>query len=150
MRKEAPIGFVPQLGSTVFTRRGDIFTQEKRIEVFSSHQPGGLMNLLMGHNMMRHVRARPDVSVGVAARGEGDLAAIEARCNAVSKHINTSILSVPLAAGRPMQSIRANVKLAISGGQNEPRDAISGSVCTSLSGRVCAMVAQISHGASRQ
>src|SRR5215471_6964778 len=88
MRKEAPIAFVPQLGSTVFTRRGDIFTQEKRIEVFSSHQPGGLMNLLMGHNMVRHVRARPDVSVGVAARGEGDLAAIEARCNAVSKHLN--------------------------------------------------------------
>jgi hypothetical protein len=33
------------------------------------------MNVLMGHNMMRkdgrgaHVRARPDVSVGVAARG---------------------------------------------------------------------------------
>ena len=44
---------MPQLGSTVFTRRDDIFTQEKRIEVFSSHQPGGLMNVLMGHNMMR-------------------------------------------------------------------------------------------------
>ena len=53
MRKEASIAFVPQLGSTVFTRRDDIFTQEKRIEVFSSHQPGGLMNVLMGHNMMR-------------------------------------------------------------------------------------------------
>ena len=44
MRKEAPIAFVPQLGSTVFTRRDDIFTQEKRIDVFSSHQPAGLMN----------------------------------------------------------------------------------------------------------
>ena len=32
MRKEAPIAFVPQLGSTVFTRRDDIFSQEKRIE----------------------------------------------------------------------------------------------------------------------
>src|SRR5712664_1187752 len=53
MRKEAPIAFVPQLGSTVFTRRDDIFTQEKRIDVFSSHQPAGLMNRLMGHNMMR-------------------------------------------------------------------------------------------------
>ena len=53
MRKEAPIAFVPQLGSTVFTRRDDIFTQEKRIDVFSSHQPAGLMNVLMGHNMMR-------------------------------------------------------------------------------------------------
>src|SRR5829696_9297831 len=53
MRKETPIAFVPQLGSTIFTRRDDIFTQEKRIDVFSSHQPAGLMNRLMGHNMMR-------------------------------------------------------------------------------------------------
>src|SRR5256886_15426902 len=53
MRKEAPIAFVPRLGSTVFTRRDDIFTQEKRIDVFSSHQPAGRMNVLMGHNMMR-------------------------------------------------------------------------------------------------
>src|SRR3954454_3002169 len=53
MRKEAPIAFVPQLGFTVFTRRADIFSQEKRIDVFSSHQPAGLMNSLMGHNMMR-------------------------------------------------------------------------------------------------
>src|SRR5436853_662409 len=53
MRSEAPIAFVPQLGSTVFTRRDDIFSQEKRIDVFSSHQPAGLMNRLMGHNMMR-------------------------------------------------------------------------------------------------
>ena len=53
MRREAPIAFVPQLGSTVFTRRDDIFTQEKRVDVFSSHQPAGLMNTLMGHNMMR-------------------------------------------------------------------------------------------------
>src|SRR3977135_3690469 len=53
MRREAPIAFVPQLGSTIFTRRDDIFTCEKRIDIFSSHQPAGLMNTLMGHNMMR-------------------------------------------------------------------------------------------------
>src|SRR2546423_1017594 len=53
MRAEAPIAFVPQLGSTLFTRRDDIFVCEKRIDVFSSHQPAGLMNRLMGHNMMR-------------------------------------------------------------------------------------------------
>jgi len=73
MRREAPIAFVPQLGSTVFTRRDDIFSQEKRTDVFSSHQPAGLMNTLMGHNMMRkrrrcaHVGARGDVSVRLAA-----------------------------------------------------------------------------------
>src|SRR5256714_3922834 len=216
MRKQAPIAFVPQLGSTVFTRRDDIFTQEKRIDVFSSHQPAGLMNRLMGHNMMRkdgdaHMRERaamfPSVSPRtvrdtwirqfqahadrildqLARRRSADLCkalalplsaeclkditgltnmrfedmdawsqamidgianytgnrAVEARCHAatagidaaiddmipvVSKHPNTSILSVLLAAGQNIDSIRANVKLAISGGQNEPRDAISGSV----------------------
>jgi cytochrome P450 len=46
----------------------------------------------------------------------------------VTRHPNTSILSVLLAARQPIESIRANIKLAISGGQNEPRDAISGTV----------------------
>ena len=52
-RKEAPIVFVPQLGSTLLCSRDDIFVSEKQIDVFSSHQPQGLMNKLMGHNMMR-------------------------------------------------------------------------------------------------
>jgi cytochrome P450 len=216
MRQEAPIAFVPQLGSTVFTRRDDIFTQEKRIDVFSSHQPAGLMNRLMGHNMMRkdgdaHMAERaamfPSVSPRavrdiwrakfqahadrildqLAGRGHADLVkafalplsaeclkditgltnmryedmdawsqamidgianyardeAVEARCHAatagidaaiddmmpvVTRHPNGSILGVLLAAGQPIESIRANIKLAISGGQNEPRDAISGAV----------------------
>ena len=213
MRREAPIAFVPQLGSTVFTRRDDIFSQEKRTDVFSSHQPAGLMNTLMGHNMMRkdgdaHMSERaamfPSVSPrtvrdtwsrqfqshadrileALAPLGRADLCKafalplsaeclkditgltnmrfedmdawsqamidgianyggdkqVEARCHAatagidaaiddmipvLTKHPNHSILSVLLAAGQPMQSVRANIKLAISGGQNEPRDAIS-------------------------
>jgi cytochrome P450 len=216
MRKEAPIAFVPQLGSTVFTLRDDIFTQEKRIDVFSSHQPAGLMNRLMGHNMMRkdgdaHMSERAAMFPAVSPRavretwikqfqahadrildeiaptGHTDLtrelalplsaeclkditgltnmryqdmdawsqamidgianytgdSQVEARCRAatagidaaiddmipvVKKHPNTSILSVLLASGQPWDSIRANIKLAISGGQNEPRDAISGTV----------------------
>ncbi|MGB3043068.1 MAG: cytochrome P450 [Xanthobacteraceae bacterium] len=216
MRAETPIAFIPQLGSTIFTRRDDIFVSEKRIEVFSSHQPAGLMNVLMGHNMMRkdgdaHMSERaamfPAVSPrtvrdtwrtqfqahadrildDLAPRGRADLCkafalplsaeclkhitgltnmryqdmdawsqamidgianytgdkAVEARCNAatagidaaiddmipvVTKHPNQSILSVLMAAGMAMESIRANIKLAISGGQNEPRDAISGTI----------------------
>jgi cytochrome P450 len=216
MRKEAPIAFVPQLGSTIFTRRDDIFSQEKRIDLFSSHQPAGLMNRLMGHNMMRkdgeaHMSERaamfPSVSpravratwLGkfqahadrildeLVPRGSADLVkalalplsaeclkditgltnmrtqdmdawsqamidgianytgdpAVEARCHAatagidaaiddmvpvVTRQPDNSILSVLLQAGQPMDSVRANVKLAISGGQNEPRDAISGTV----------------------
>ena len=196
MRKEAPIAFVPQLGSTVFTRRDDIFSQEKRIDVFSSHQPAGLMNLLMGHNMMRkdgaahlsersamfpavsprtvretcsrQFQAHADRILGeLAPKGHADLCKefalplsaeclktitgltnmryqdmdawsqamidgianytgnkeIEARCNAatagidaaiddmvpaLTKHPNSSILGVLLAAGQPMESVRAN------------------------------------------
>jgi len=45
----------------------------------------------------------------------------------------TSLLNVLLQAGQPLDSVRANVKLAISGGQNEPRDAIAGAVWAVLS-----------------
>jgi len=216
MRAEAPIAYVPQLGSTIFTRRDDIFSMEKRIDVFSSHQPNGLMNVLMGHNMMRkdgdaHMAERaamfPSVSPRtvrdiwraqfqahadrildeLAPQGRADLCKafalplsaeclkhitgltnmrfqdmdawsqamidgianytgnpdIAARCNAatagidaaiddmipvVTRHPNHSILSVLLAANMPLESVRANIKLAISGGQNEPRDAISGTI----------------------
>src|SRR5207253_2013710 len=77
MRKQAPIAFVPQLGSTVFTRRDDIFSQEKRTDVFSSHQPAGLMNLLMGHNMMRkdgdaHMTERAAMFPSVSPRAVRD------------------------------------------------------------------------------
>ena len=68
---------------------------------------------------------------------------IEARCYdctaSVDAHIDemvgvvretpdASLLSVMLEAGLSMDQIRANIKLAISGGQNEPRDAIAGTV----------------------
>jgi cytochrome P450 len=216
MRRDAPIAFVPQLGSTVFTRRDDLFSQEKRIDVFSSNQPAGLMNRLMGHNMMRkdgeaHMAERTAMFPSVSPRtvrdtwrrqfqahadrildelsplGHADLCKafalplsaeclkditgltnmryqdmdawsqamidgianysgnkeVEARCHAATagidaaiddmvpvliRHPNQSILSVLLAAGQAMESVRANVKLAISGGQNEPRDAISGTI----------------------
>jgi cytochrome P450 len=216
MRREAPICFVPQLGSTLFTRRDDIFVSEKRIDVFSSHQPAGLMNKLMGHNMMRkdgeaHMAERsiffPAVSPkavrahwrsefqahadrildGINAAGRADLLAdfalplsgeclksvtgltniryqemdawsqgmidgianytgdpaIEARCRAatagidaaiddmlpvVRKAPNHSLLSVMIHGGMPEANVRHNIKLTISGGQNEPRKAIAGCV----------------------
>lgn len=216
LRAEAPIAFVPQLGSTLFTRRDDIFVSEKIIDVFSSHQPSGLMNKLMGHNMMRkdgdaHMTERkaifPSVSPKtvkahwsaqfqahadrlldeLAPAGRADLVktfalplsaeclkaitgltsmrfqdmdawsqamidgianyagdpAVEARCHAATAGIdaaiddmvpvlarapNPSLLSVMLEGGMPMESVRANIKLAISGGQNEPRDAIAGCI----------------------
>jgi cytochrome P450 len=216
MRREAPIAFVPQLGSTLLTRRDDIFVSEKRIDVFSSDQPAGLMVRLMGHNMMRkdgaaHMAERaiffPAVSPkavrahwrdefqahadrildDLAPRGAADLLsafalplsgeclksvtgltnircqemdawsqgmidgianytgdpAIEARCAAatggidaaiddmlpvVRKVANHSLLSVMIHGGMPEANVRHNIKLTISGGQNEPRKAIAGTI----------------------
>jgi len=39
-----------------------------------------------------------------------------------------SLLNVMLQSGMPIDNVRSNIKLAISGGQNEPRDAIAGAV----------------------
>lgn len=216
MRAEAPVAFVPQLGSTLLTRRDDIFVCEKMIDVFSSHQPAGLMNRLMGHNMMRkdgeaHMSERRAIFPSVSPKtvrdhwraqfqahadrildalepdGTADLCkayalplsaealkaitglvnmrfedmdawsqamidgianyagdpAVEKRCHAATAGIdaaiddmvpllrmapNLSLLSVLLEGGMAMESVRANVKLAISGGQNEPRDAIAGTI----------------------
>jgi cytochrome P450 len=216
LRREAPVAFVPQLGSTLLTRLDDIVVWEKRIEVFSSHQPQGLMNRLMGHNMMRkdgaehmaerkvflravspqavkevwterfraHARrildeiaplggadlmqayALPLSSAslkdltGLTNVGNGDIDAwsqamidgianyvgdplIEARCNLATAAIDAaiddrlpsvrsspdhSLLSVMLEGGMPLENIRHNIKLTISGGQNEPRKAIAGGI----------------------
>ena len=216
MRAEAPICYVPQLDATILSRRDDIYECEKNIEIFSSHQPAGLMNTLMGQNMMRkegaaHMNERkaffPAVSPravadhwrgvfqtqaatileSIPAHGEMDLVAdyakrlsgealkavtgltqvtyldldawsqammdgianyagdpaIEARCNAattaidaaiterlhdIRKQPDKSLLSIMTSGGMPEDSIRHNLKLTISGGQNEPRDAIAGCV----------------------
>ena len=48
------------------------------------------------------------------------------------KDDDLSLLAVQLRNGLSMEQIRANIKLAISGGQNEPRDAISGTIATIL------------------
>jgi len=223
LRKEEPIAFVPQLGGTVFAARDDIFVCEKQIDIFSSHQPQGLMNRLMGHNLMRkdgdaHMAERKAIFPAVSPKTvkahwtaqfqahadriletlepgrEFDFCAafalpfsaeclksvtgltnmryqdmdawsqamidgianytgvpeVEARCHAATAAIDAaiddmipvlrktpdlSLLSVMLQSGMPMESVRANIKLAISGGQNEPRDAIAGTVFALLTHR---------------
>jgi cytochrome P450 len=216
MRAETPICFVPEMGATLLTKRDDIHACEKNVAVFSSDQPGGLMNVLMGKNMMRrddeeHRRERFVYYPAVSPRkvqavwtaefnavadavlddfapgeaGTADLVSgyatamsgeslkvmtgltnityqemdawsqgmidgianyggdpeIEARCHAATVGIDAaiderlpvvranpdhSLLSVMLDSGMPIDDVRANIKLTISGGQNEPRDAIAG------------------------
>ncbi|WP_299404822.1 cytochrome P450 [uncultured Roseobacter sp.] len=216
MRADAPIPYVPQLDATLITRRNDIFENEKKIDVFSSDQPDGLMTKLMGQNLMRkdgapHMaerkaifptvspktvktiwkdafetivstalddvvsRGRADVVSDIAMRVSGEALKVitgltnitwqemdrvsqgmidgcanyasdpevEARCHdcttAIDRYIDEmirslaatpdhSLLSVQLEASLDASQYRANVKLAISGGQNEPRDAIAGLV----------------------
>ena len=70
----------------------------------------------------------PAVRVRCHAATAGIDAAFDDMIPVVTKHPNTSILGVLVAAGQPMESVRANIKLAISGGQNEPRDAIAGAI----------------------
>lgn len=68
---------------------------------------------------------------------------IEAHCHSCTAEIDTAIderwqdaldqpdasqLSVQQQAGLSQEQIRANIKLSISGGQNEPRDAIAGTI----------------------
>ena len=216
MRATAPAVFVPELGATLFTRRDDIFELEKRTDIFRSDQPGGLMNVLMGQNMMRkdgdaHSAERratfpafsprtvrdhwmqafdhavAEVLATFGPSGSCDLVAdyampiaghalrhitgltnmswqemdrvsqgmidgisnyagdpeIEERCHdctaSIDAHItamkpelaenpNPSLLSIQMQAGLSDAQISANVKLAISGGQNEPRDVIAGAI----------------------
>jgi cytochrome P450 len=216
----APVVFVPQLDAALITRRIDVFTQEKRVDLLSSRQPLGLMTRLMGENMMRkdgaaHTLERQQIfpslsprtvvnvwqsdfetitdkiinelkkyksfdlvkdfalpvsgAALVAMTGLRQMAAsemdqvsqamidgcanykgdpsVEATCNSatqvIERHIdlmipelkenpNNSVLSVLIQAGQPTYNIKANVKLVISGGQNEPRDAIAGTAAALL------------------
>ncbi|MDG2230532.1 MAG: cytochrome P450, partial [Paracoccaceae bacterium] len=216
MRAQTPIAFVPALNAVLVTRRDDIFTLEKRIDIFSSDQPDGLMTKLMGQNMMRkdgaeHLAERKAIFPTVSPKSvqnvwrtafehatnavldriipnsQTDLVTdfamqvsaealkamtglvnmswqemdrvsqgmidgcanysadpqVEARCNdcttSIDRHIDErmasgfleddlSLLAVQLRAGLSLEQSRANIKLAISGGQNEPRDAIAGLV----------------------
>ena len=216
LRAETPIAFVKELNSIVFSRRDDIWTSEKQIEIFSSDQPDGLMTKLMGQNMMRkdgqaHLAERAALFPAVSPKtvkahwrdlfqadantildalqpsGQADLVrdyalplsgealkhitgltnityqemdawsqgmidgianytgdpVIEARCHdatssidaaiddmvpVLRQHPDKSMLGVLLHTDMPMESIRANIKLTISGGQNEPRDAIAGAI----------------------
>ena len=70
----------------------------------------------------------PAVEARCHAATSGIDAAIDDMTPVLSKKPDLSLLGVMLQAGLPMESVRANIKLAISGGQNEPRDAIAGTV----------------------
>lgn len=216
MRAQAPIAFVPQLDATLMVRRDDIALNEKKIDVFSSVQPDGLMTRLMGQNMMRkdgreHRAERKaifpaisprtvkdvwrrafedltdrvleeiaplktaDMAADIARRLSGEALcvvtgltnmdwqtmdrvsqgmidgcsnfagdpAVEAHCldcvATIDRHVeerlsqvkaapDATLLSVQHQAGMSAAQNGINIRLAISGGQNETRDAIAGTI----------------------
>ena len=75
----------------------------------------------------------PAVEARCHAATAGIDAAIDARVPELTQTPDLSLLGVMLASGMAMDSVRANIKLAISGGQNEPRDAVAGTVWALLS-----------------
>ncbi|HAY65249.1 MAG TPA: hypothetical protein DCY36_04400 [Acidimicrobiaceae bacterium] len=54
--------------------------------------------------------------------------AISERLPIILENPDASLLSAMTHAGMPDEMVRANIKLTISGGQNEPRDAIAGAI----------------------
>ena len=94
----------------------------------------GLVNMETAH--MDHVS---QAMIDGCANYAGD-AETEARCNAATASIDAHIeemwdaapelsaLAVQKAGGMSKESLHANIKLIISGGQNEPRDAIAGTL----------------------
>ena len=220
MQALASVVYVPQLDAALITRRADVFVQEKRVDIFSSRQPEGLMTRLMGENMMRKdgpahqaerkqifpslsprtvmqvwrlefERATQAVIDGLQDKQEFDLVrnfampvsgaalvaitglrqmtpaqmdqvsqamidgcanycgdpSVERACHVATAQIDAhialmlqevtvnpdmSVLSVLRQGGQPLANIQANVKLVISGGQNELRDAIAGTAAAVL------------------
>ncbi|MEL6464455.1 MAG: cytochrome P450 [Pseudomonadota bacterium] len=216
MRADTPVCYVPELGATLFTRRDDVFREEKRVDLFSSFQPNGLLTRVMGANMMRkdgdaHMRERKALFPALSPRTVRDVlapqfhdivqghidrlkpqgacelvtdfampvsadalrlmtgltnmdaaemdAASQAMLDAAANyqkdpevdalgygyadrvlHLikerllqlraapDLSIISVLDQAGLTLDEIAGNVRVIIGGGQNEPRDAIAGTV----------------------
>ena len=217
LRREAPIAYVPELDAILMTRRDMIAENEKKIAIFSSVQPDGLMTRLMGENLMRkdglaHLAERramfPTISprtarehwtarfrthaeallARIAPKGRADLLqdfalplagealkditgltqvhfrdidrwsqamidgianyagypGIEAACHRATAEIDRAVADAPgtdplsmietqRAAGLPEQHCAYNIRLAISGGQNESRDAMAGLLWALLS-----------------
>ena len=48
MRASCPVAYVPELDAVLITKSDDVFALEKKIDIFPSNQPDGLMSTLMG------------------------------------------------------------------------------------------------------
>jgi hypothetical protein len=77
----------------------------------------------------------PQIEARCHAATAGIDAAIDDVLPVVQKVPNHSLLSVMIHGGMPEENVRHNIKLTISGGQNEPRKAIAGCIWALLTHR---------------
>jgi len=111
---------------------GDLFP------LYATRLSGEALRVITGVDLSwQEMDAVSQAMIDGIANYAGD-AGIEAACHAATAQIDEaitaalphaeglSLLASMTAAGLPEPAIRANIKLAISGGQNEPRDVIAG------------------------
>ncbi len=113
---------------------GDLFT------LFATRLSGEALRIITGiHGLSwQEMDQTSQAMIDGISNYAGD-PVIEANCNAATQKIDAAIkaaiqqksdapdlLSIMQAADLPKASIYANIRLAISGGQNEPRDVIAG------------------------
>lgn len=53
MRASPPVAYALALDAVLITKRNDVFTLERKIDIFSSNQPDSLMTNLIGQIIMR-------------------------------------------------------------------------------------------------
>ncbi len=115
-------------------KNGDLFT------LFATHLSGEALRIITGISGLswQEMDQTSQAMIDGISNYAGD-PLIETACNIATKKIDTAIqaasareadapdlLKIMQAAGLPKPSIYANIRLAISGGQNEPRDVIAG------------------------
>ncbi len=108
------------------------------LELYATRLSGEALRVITGVDLSwQEMDAVSQAMINGIANYAGD-AGVEAACRAATAQIDAaisaalpcaeglSLLATMKAAGLPEAAIRANIKLAISGGQNEPRDVIAG------------------------
>ena len=112
---------------------GDLFT------LYATRLSGEALRIITGINLSwQEMDTVSQAMIDGISNYTGE-AAVEAACQQATTRIDKaitealvgkadgySLLATMQAAGLPEAAIRANIKLAISGGQNEPRDVIAG------------------------
>ncbi|GAB2982527.1 cytochrome P450 [Amycolatopsis acidiphila] len=142
LRPGAPVHWVPAVNRYLVVGYQACHTVEQDQERFSANETGSLMKRAMGHGVLR----RDDPEHAVERRSYGGVLrpkafkpeawaraeqsyrevddAIDEMLPYLREHPGASLLSALSGLPVPLEAVRANLKMTIGGGLNEPRDAI--------------------------